>query len=318
VLGALGQSVGTALVANGLSVPLLGGGSLNASLFDDAVRSTVNNFGGDLGVNAIGSIAGSFSSLLFGEAAQALGLHGFAGGLFTTVATSITSQLAMNLGSQALTAIGLTNNFAAGGFVGNISGAIGGYFGSYLSNQIIPPTGIASSIGGRIGGAIGGFLASEIPVVGTFFGSLVGSVFGTLIGGLFDPHIVPWSIEMVGAVNGVFGINYWNYNDITHQHDFTPFANMVASNANQVIALTRRDPNITNVIGLSGINELVQHAVLVGSDPIVTGALAAARSFPRRQQNANVQRHARSLQPVVVERPHARLIHRRVSRLACG
>jgi hypothetical protein len=31
---------------------------------------------------------------LFGEAAQALGLHGFTGGLAMTVASSITSQLA--------------------------------------------------------------------------------------------------------------------------------------------------------------------------------------------------------------------------------
>lgn len=29
----------------------------------------------------------------------------------------------------------------------------------------------------------------------------------TLIGGLFDPRIVPWSQEMVGAVNGVLAIN---------------------------------------------------------------------------------------------------------------
>src|SRR5947209_14180013 len=126
--GTLGQSVGSILSSSGLGTALLGNGSLDPSLFDDAVSSTVQSFGGNLGVNAIGDIAGSFSSLLFGEAAQALGLHGFAGGLFTTIGTSITSQLAMNLGSMALNAIGLTNNFASGRFVGNISGAVGGYF----------------------------------------------------------------------------------------------------------------------------------------------------------------------------------------------
>jgi hypothetical protein len=98
---------------------------------------------------------------------------------------------------------------------------------------------------------------------------------------------------------------------------------MVGSNADQVLALTRRDPNIMNITGLTSLNELVfnqlgstltaiypdgnstnfyvdgmpqwfalqalfntseiatyelvQHATLVGSDPIVTGALAAAR-----------------------------------------
>ena len=171
-------------------------------------------------------------------------------------------------------------------------------------------------------------------------------------------------MEMVGAVNGILGINFWNWNGRGNPNEFTPLADLVAGQANQVLALTRRYPNIIDITGLTSINELVfnqrgstltaiypdgnrtdfyvagmpdwfapqalyntreiatyelvQHAILVGSDPIVTGALAAARSFPRRQQNANVQRHARSLQPVVVERPHARLIHRRVSRLACG
>jgi hypothetical protein len=293
VVGALGQSVGAALVANGLSIPLLGGGSLNASLFDQSVRSTVQNFGGDLAVNAVGNIAGGLSSLLFGEAAHALGLNGFAGGLFTTIGTSITSQLATNLGAMTLNSVGIsttlvTANFSPEAFIGNISGAIGGYFGSYLAAEIVPPTGIASSIGGRIGGAIGGFLASEIPVVGTFFGSLVGSVLGTLVGSLFDPHIVPWSSEMVGAVNGVLGINFWNWNQTGNPQEFTSLANMVAGNANQVLALTRRDPAIMNI----------------------KGALAAARSFPRRGLHSNEQRHVRNAQLHRVKRPHTRLIHK--------
>jgi hypothetical protein len=326
VLGTLGQSVGDALVRSGLGTALLGNGTLTSSMLDNAVTTTIADFGGNLAPNAIGNIAGSFSSLLFGEAAQALGLHGFAGGLFTTIGTSITSQLATNLGAMTLNSVAgttLTTAFSPDAFVGNIGGAIGGYFGSYLAAQIVPATGIASSIGGRIGGAIGGFLASEIPVVGTFFGSLVGSVLGTLVGGLFDPHIVPWSSEMVGAVNGVLGINYWNWNGGGNPQEFTALSNLVAGQANQVLALTRRDPNIMNITGLTSINELVfnqlgstltaiypdgnstnfyvdgmpqwfalqalyntseiatyelvQHAVLVGSDPIVTGALAAAR-----------------------------------------
>jgi hypothetical protein len=369
VVGALGQSVGAALVANGLSIPLLGGGSLNASLFDQSVQSTVANFGGDLAVNAVGNIAGGLSSLLFGEAAHALGLNGFAAGLFTTVGTSITTQLATNLGAMTLGSAGisstlLTTNFSASAFIGNISGAIGGFFGSYLAAEIVPANGIAGSIGGRIGGAIGGFLASEIPVVGTFFGSLVGSVLGTLVGSLFDPHIVPWSSEMVGAVNGVLGINFWNWNQTGNPQEFTSLANVVAGNANQVLALTRRDPSIMNITGLTSLNELVfnqlgstltaiypdgnrtdfyvngmpqwfalqvlyntgeiatyelvQHAVLVGSDPIVTGALAALRNFPQRRLHSNEQRHVRSAQLIRVKRPHTRLIHRGDRRPACG
>jgi hypothetical protein len=64
--------------------------------------------------------------------------------------------------------------------------------------------------------------------------------------------------------------------------------------------------------------ELVQHATLVGSDPVVAGALAAARPFARRKRNGYVQGRARGSQPGGVKRPHTRLIHRRERRPACG
>jgi hypothetical protein len=130
---------------------------------------------------------------------------------------------------------------------------------------------------------------------------------------------VRWSAPSTG----VLGINYWNWNGGGSPSEFTSLSNLVAGQANQVLALTRRGPNIMNITGLTGLNEqiftqngstltaiypdgnstnfcvngmpqwfalqalyntseiatyeLVQHAVLVGSDPIVTGALAAAR-----------------------------------------
>jgi hypothetical protein len=228
------------------------------------------------------------------------------------------------------------NNFSPGAFIGNISGAVGGYFGSYLAAKIVPATGIASSIGGRIGGAIGGFLASEIPVVGTFFGSLVGSVLGTLVGSLFDPHVVPWSSEMVGAVNGVLGINYWNWNSTGNPQEFTNLSNMVAGNANQVLALTRRDPNIMNITGLTSLNELVfnqwrsaemnKGLTLACSRCGSTWRRMSSRVTPlynrrrrsRRRENAGVWRCAGELQPIGVNAPHTRLIHRQERRSACG
>ncbi len=42
-------------------------------------------------------IDGGIASLLVGEAAQALGLKGFAGVVFTSVGTTITTQLLKNL-----------------------------------------------------------------------------------------------------------------------------------------------------------------------------------------------------------------------------
>jgi hypothetical protein len=213
-----------------------------------------------------------------------------------------------NLGAMTLNSAGisttLTAGFSAGNFVGNISGAVGGYFGSYLANEIVPAHGIASSIGGRIGG----FVASEIPIVGTFFGSLVGSVLGTLVGGLFDPHIVPWSQEMVGAVNGVLGINYWNWNGGGNPQEFTALANMVASNADQVLALTRRDPNIMNITGLTSINELVFNQL---------GSTLTA--IPRRQPHRFLyRRHAASYRAAgFVQYERDRDLRARAARRAC-
>jgi hypothetical protein len=367
VLGTLGQSVGSILSNSGLGTALLGNGTLTSSLFDNAVSTTIADFGGNLGANAVGNIAGTFSSLLFGEAAHALGLNGFAAGAFTTVGTSITAQLATNLGSQALTSLGVAGldaTFNPGVFVGNIGGAIGGYFGSYLAAEIVPPRGPDAAIGGRIGGAIGSFIGNAVPVIGNFIGSFVGSILGTAIGGLFDHHYDPWSQEQVGAYNGVLTITYWNYNPAGIPNLFTGLSNTVAAQANQVLALTRRDPNIMNITGLTSLNEvvfnqlgstlteiypdgnstnfyvngmpqwfalqalyntseiatyeLVQHAVLVGSDLITTGALTAARSFPRRKRKANVQGPPGNLQLTGVKAPHTRLIHRQERRSACG
>jgi hypothetical protein len=97
---------------------------------------------------------------------------------------------------------------------------------------------------------------------------------------------------MVGAVNGVLGINYWNWNGGGNPQEFTSLSNMVASNANQVLALTRRDPNIMNI--------------------------TAARPFATRKRNADVQGPAGNLQLIGVRRSHTRLIHRRERQSACG
>jgi hypothetical protein len=134
-------------------------------------------------------------------------------------------------------------------------------------------------------------------------------------------------MEMVGAVNGVLGINYCNWNGGGSPSEFTDLSNLVAGQANQVLALTRRDPNIMNITGLTGLNEQIftQNGSTLtaiypdgNSDAIVTGALAAARPFARRKRKACVQGAARDLQLIVATTPHARLIHRQERWAACG
>jgi hypothetical protein len=87
---------------------------------------------------------------------------------------------------------------------------------------------------------------------------------------------------MVGAVNGVLGNNYWNWNGGGNPQEFTSLSNMVAGNANQVLALTRRDPNIMNLTGLTSLNELVDHAGTAGS------SAGMHRGLPPVQPTLNV------------------------------
>jgi hypothetical protein len=72
-------------------------GNSGSSLFDTAFQETL---AGDGTVTSLGwggdAIAGGLSSLLVGEAAQSLGLHGFEATAFNTVAGSVTTQLMRN------------------------------------------------------------------------------------------------------------------------------------------------------------------------------------------------------------------------------
>jgi hypothetical protein len=64
--------------------------------------------------------------------------------------------------------------------------------------------------------------------------------------------------------------------------------------------------------------ELIDHATISRGDPIITGALIAARPFARRRRKAYVEGPARNLQLARVQPPHTRLIRRRERRSACG
>ena len=98
MVGLIGKEFGTALQA-------AGGWDTNAV----AVQADGTTVEDDVVSEAAGTtqpLSDSFdsglSSLLVGEAAQALGLNGFAGVVFTSVGTTITTQLVKNLGNIAL------------------------------------------------------------------------------------------------------------------------------------------------------------------------------------------------------------------------
>jgi hypothetical protein len=139
-------------------------------------------------------------------------------------------------------------------------------------------------------------------VIGNFIGSFVGGLVGSAIGSIFDPNVVPWDAQIVSAAaGGVLALNYANANSTGHAWEFTNLSVMVSSQANQVLALTRGNPNVGDISGLSG-----------------NGALAAARGFPRRQLITGAEGGAHYLRTHRARRLNTRLIHSREKQSACG
>lgn len=185
VIGTIGKEIGNALTFSG------------TYSLDLAVKDAFGTLSGGTNVGALPSAAiGAASSLLMAELAHALNLTGFEGGLFTTVGTSITSQLVTNAYGM-MTGATWGENQAYTMFTGfdplsmasNIGGAVAGYFGSTLAANIMAPHhaegAIGEQVGSSVGGAVGAFLMMPIPVIGPIVGSFLGSFLGGIAGSFF-------------------------------------------------------------------------------------------------------------------------------------
>src|SRR5947209_6022483 len=137
--------------------------------------------GGGVGSLPSGAIA-TVSSLLMSELAHSLHLSGFEGGLFTTVGTTITSQLVTNaygmMTGASLNGAPYTmfTGFDTGAIFTQLEGAVAGYLGSTLAAHITMPHYAEGATGQQIGSSVGG-------LVGTWFGGPVGAFLGSLAGG---------------------------------------------------------------------------------------------------------------------------------------
>jgi hypothetical protein len=172
----------------------------NASLTDSANGATIGNaadlafrdFGLELVGNLKGQVIGQISSLLMAELAEALDIRDpFANGLFTSVGTTLTSQLLNNVSGMVLNAAGVPGYGAVTLFTGldplsivnGIEGAVFGYLGNHLGGKVIVPDSQEGAIGSSIGGAIGAFVGSWfLGPIGAGIGSFVGNVLGTAVG----------------------------------------------------------------------------------------------------------------------------------------
>ena len=93
------------------STSLLARFSDGTTSLDQAFSETLTQFNKAVPINLLNNVTGGVSSLLVGELTNALGLTGFAAGAFTTVGTTITTQLVNNLVSMTLGTANLPANF---------------------------------------------------------------------------------------------------------------------------------------------------------------------------------------------------------------
>jgi hypothetical protein len=134
------------------------GAALNnsgSSLFDTAFQKSV---AGDGTVTSLGwggdAIAGGLSSLLVGEAAQALGLHGLEATAFNTVAGSVTTQLMRN-------AYGIIS--AGGDLTGANAGSLFGGFDTPAHARTYPRRRASTRMRGMQPRAVAGKTQPKIP-----------------------------------------------------------------------------------------------------------------------------------------------------------
>lgn len=220
VLGAIGQTIGQAIVVGGLDRPFY---LQNGSAVDHHVNGVIGNFSQQLASQLRSSAVGAVSSFLALELGNALGVQGFGsellvGGVGSVMGQVINNAATIAAGSGANVANNLFHGLDGRSLFGSVnsdsglisggllSGTIGSFFGSKLGSLILAPSNsegaVLSSIGASAGvwaltsGAaslgIGGFAAGVTSAFGVlanvavpFVGSLVGFLVGSFIGGLF-------------------------------------------------------------------------------------------------------------------------------------
>lgn len=153
--------------------------------------------GARFSADILNRLGGVGSSLLSAELADALGIHGFEGQLFTASVNGVTSEIIKRAIAQAGNSAGFDINAVltvdpvqVGLTIGTSFGSI---FGSYLGSKIVTPNSpqaaifasAGSAIGSLAGVAIGNIIFDGIPIIGPFIGSFLGQVLGTWIGNAF-------------------------------------------------------------------------------------------------------------------------------------
>ncbi len=168
-----------------------------ASLTDDLGDVQVPEFSNFFTVLK-GQASGALSSFLAAELGEALGVEGFGGQLFTTVASRtighVLSTVVNNLSTGAEIFKDLGN-----GLLTNLEYGIGSLIGGYLARQIIDIDTQAGAIGASLGSALGTFVGTSIA--SGFTSALAGVTAGTegLLAGIGASFAAELGITGIGA-----------------------------------------------------------------------------------------------------------------------
>lgn len=162
-----GFSIQTLGQAAGVAKDLAGGGifgsgsSSGSGLFSNATSWINNNIGTSLGFAPAGLVNGT----------------GAGAGIFTDLATGITSDVAGG---------GVASGLFGGTTLTGLLGGVGAGFGAgSLLNSLLGGNKLLGSVGSGIGSLAGSIIGSIVPGIGTLIGGLLGGAGGGLLGGLF-------------------------------------------------------------------------------------------------------------------------------------
>jgi len=204
VLGEIGERIGTVIAGapGNFNIPQ----ALKVGANGNVIKPS---FLDDVFARMSGAAVGTISSILAAQLSQALGLKGFGGELFTTVASTgtnaVINTIVSNAGTPATGALHKDlfdgvfegKNFASGAVWGNV---IGAFIGAKLANVLVKPETEAAVVLSSVGAAVGSYIGYSSAVGGvaagsslsfgsallaTGWGAFVWAIYGTLIGNLF-------------------------------------------------------------------------------------------------------------------------------------
>lgn len=278
----LGSTIGGTITQNfaellqrygDLSVGLNGVPEVSNPL-DKALELTFQDFHHDFARNALGAISG----ILMAELAEALGLDGFEGGLFTTVGSTITSQLLTNAYNTFVVKTDqlnpnkiytMSDGFSVSGLVGSIGTSVGGYLGTYLASQILAPENQAGAIGSSLGSAMGSLIGTTIatgaasgigttllgaelgsmifPGIGTLIGAFLGTIFGTALGNAVGTDAKSWgNIGWNPETGELYGYGFRSDHG-GDEETFVSITTGICETVNKIVDMTG-----SHVVGING------------------------------------------------------------------